>query len=222
TPDPHHHPRPPPLPPTPRPHPPHHPHVPARQAPVRTADRLGRTLGALSALAHEPPDLAIRVVAGQSSIQAAIDAALREANDEVLTAQPGSTRSPEIIRVALASTLPIVKRNVRLRHIYQHSARYGPVLKGYLAQLPGNLLQVRTTERAIDRLMIFDRKVAYLPANPDRSAALEIRHPALVLYLAQLYDVLWALSTPLDAPLPTALPGAPVTAVQQSVARLLA
>ncbi|MGQ4488125.1 LuxR C-terminal-related transcriptional regulator [Streptomyces sp. SAS_281] len=189
---------------------------------VRTVDLLGRTLGTLSALAEEPPDLAIRVVAGQSSIQEAIDAALREANDEVLTAQPGSTRSPEMLRVALASTLPLVKRNVRLRHIYQHSARYGPGLKGYLAQLPGDLLQVRTTERAIDRLMIFDREVAYLPANPDRSAALEIRHPGLVRYLAQLYDLLWALSTPLGDPLPTALPDAPVTAVQQSIARLLA
>ncbi|TRV74632.1 response regulator transcription factor [Streptomyces sp. 130] len=189
---------------------------------VRTADLLGRTLGTLSALADELPDPAIRVVTGQPSIQEAIDAAVREANDEVLTAQPGSTRSPEIVRVALASTLPIVKRNVRLRHLYQHSARYGPGLKAYLAQLPGDLLQVRTTERAVDRLMIFDRKVAYLPANPDRSAALEIRHPALVRYLAQLYDVLWALATPLDDPLPTAGPGAPVTAVQQSIARLLA
>ncbi|MFE7576780.1 LuxR C-terminal-related transcriptional regulator [Streptomyces sp. NPDC057521] len=188
---------------------------------VRTADLLARTLDTLSALADEPADLAIRVVAGQSAIQAAIDASLREANDEVLTVQPGSTRSPEIIRVALASTLPVVRRNVRLRHIYQHSARYGSGLKGYLAQLPDDLLQVRTMERATDRLMIFDRKVAYLPANPDRSAALEIRHPGLVRYLAQLYDVLWAHATPFGEPLPAATPGAPVTAVQQSIARLL-
>ncbi|MGW1124154.1 LuxR C-terminal-related transcriptional regulator [Streptomyces sp. NPDC002526] len=188
---------------------------------VRTADLLARTLDTLSALADEPADLAIRVVAGQSAIQAAIDASLREANDEVLTVQPGSTRSPEIIRVALASTLPVVRRNVRLRHIYQHSARYGSGLKGYLAQLPDDLLQVRTMERATDRLMIFDREVAYLPANPDRSAALEIRHPGLVRYLAQLYDVLWALATPFGDSLPAATPGAPVTAVQQSIARLL-
>ncbi|MEV5600176.1 LuxR C-terminal-related transcriptional regulator [Streptomyces sp. NPDC052299] len=189
---------------------------------VRTADLLARTLGTLSALADEPADLAIRVVAGQSAIQAAIDASLHDAHDEVLTVQPGSTRSPEIVRIALASTLPVVRRNVRLRHIYQHSARYGPGLKGYLAQLPSGLLQVRTMERATDRLMIFDRKVAYLPATPDRSAALEIRHPTLVRYLAGLYETLWAGATPFGDPLPTAPPGAPVTAVQQSIARLLA
>ncbi|THA62875.1 LuxR family transcriptional regulator [Streptomyces sp. A0958] len=188
---------------------------------VRSVDLLARTLGALGALTDRPPDLAISVVAGQSTIQAAISAALREANDEILTIQPGSTRSPEMLRVALSSTLPTVERNVRLRHIYQHSARYGPGLKAYLNRLPSDLLQVRTVEQAVDRLMIFDRKVAYLPATPDRSAALEIRHPALVRYLAQLYDILWARATPFSEPLPTAVPGAPVTAVQQSVARLL-
>lgn len=188
---------------------------------VGTAGRLARTLGALDALTDRPPDLAISVVAGQSTIQAAIGAALEDANDEILTLQPGSTRSPEMLRVALSSTLPTVERNVRLRHIYQHSARYGPGLKAYLERLPGDLLQVRTVEQAVDRLMIFDRKVAYLPATPDRSAALEIRHPALVRYLAQLYDVLWARATPFSEPLPTAVPGAPVTAVQQSIARLL-
>ncbi|MGC5411375.1 helix-turn-helix domain-containing protein, partial [Streptomyces sp. DT225] len=63
--------------------------------------------------------------------------------------------------------------------------------------------------------------VAYLPADPDGSAALEIRHPALVRSLATIYETLWAGATPFGDPLPTALPGAPVTAVQQSIARLL-
>ncbi|WNI23885.1 helix-turn-helix transcriptional regulator [Streptomyces sp. ITFR-16] len=188
---------------------------------VRTADVLARTLGALGGLTDGAPDLAIRVVVGQSAIQAAISADLREANDEILTVQPGSTRPPEVLRVALSSTLPMVERNVRLRHIYQHSARYGPGLKAYVGRLPSDLLQVRTMEQATDRLMIFDRKVAYLPANADRSAALEIRHPALVHYLAQMYEVLWARATPFTQPLPTAVPGTPVTAVQQSIARLL-
>jgi len=66
-----------------------------------------------------------------------------------------------------------------------------------------------------------DRRVAFIPATADRSAALEIRHPALVRYLVQVYEVLWTQATPLTRQLPTTAPGVQVTAVQQSIARLL-
>ncbi|OSC61909.1 hypothetical protein B5180_35280, partial [Streptomyces sp. BF-3] len=67
----------------------------------------------------------------------------------------------------------------------------------------------------------FDRTVAYVPATPDRTAALEIRHPALVRYLVQVYEVLWAQATPYSEQLPATAPDTPVTAVQLSIARLL-
>ncbi|MFF1922443.1 LuxR C-terminal-related transcriptional regulator [Streptomyces sp. NPDC058221] len=189
---------------------------------VRASDLLAKSLLPLASLSSDTPRLGIDVLVGSSTIQAAIDRSVREADDEIRTLQPGSTRSPEILRTALSSTAPTVERSVRLRHIYQHSARYSPALKVYVGQLPSGLLQVRTMEQAIDRLMIFDHTVAYLPATPDRSAALQIRHPALVHYLAHVYETLWAGATPFTQTLPTAVPGTPVTAVQHSIARLLA
>ncbi|OKJ73911.1 helix-turn-helix transcriptional regulator [Streptomyces sp. CB02460] len=186
---------------------------------VRAIDLLAKSLVPLTSADREP--VLLTTLHGRSAIQASINGSARDARDEILTIQPGSTRTPEQLQIALSGTLPTVARGVRVRHIYQHSARYSADLKAYVAQLPSGLLEVRTVERAIDRLILFDRTVAYLPADPDGTAALEIRHPALVRYLAAVYETLWAGATPFTQHLPTALPGAPVTAVQQSIARLL-
>nr|WSW68311.1 LuxR C-terminal-related transcriptional regulator [Streptomyces sp. NBC_00995] len=188
---------------------------------VRATDRLAKALAPLVAFGHDVPHLAITVLRGRPTVQASINECARNVREEILTLQPGSTRPREDLRLALSGTLPTVERGVRVRHIYQHSARYSPALKAYVGQLPSSLLQVRTMEQAIEVLMIFDRTVAYVPAEPDRSVALEIRHPALVTFLAQMYETLWAQATPFTQHLPTALPGTPVTAVQQSIARLL-
>ncbi|MFJ2090746.1 LuxR C-terminal-related transcriptional regulator [Streptomyces sp. NPDC087901] len=188
---------------------------------VRISDRLAQALVPLTFLDHGTPHLAITVLKGRSTVQASINESAQEVTEEILTLQPGSTRPQEDLRQALSGTLPTVERGVQVRHIYQHSARYSPALKAYVSQLPRSLLQVRTMEQAIEVLMIFDRKVAYVPAEPDRSVALEIRHPALVAFLAEMYETLWALATPFTQQLPTTVPGAPVTAVQQSIARLL-
>ncbi|MEU5820952.1 LuxR C-terminal-related transcriptional regulator [Streptomyces sp. NPDC047803] len=189
---------------------------------VRAIDVLAKALIPLASTPYQGPSPTVTVLYGRSTIQASINDSAREVRDEILTLQPGSTRPLQTLQLALAGTLPAAERGARIRHIYQHSARYSPDLKAYMSQLPSDVLQVRTMEQAIDRLIIFDQRVAYLPANPDRSAALEIRHPGLVQYLARMYDLLWTLATPFGEALPTTAPGAPVTAVQQSVARLLA
>ncbi|WP_405898593.1 LuxR C-terminal-related transcriptional regulator [Streptomyces sp. NBC_00727] len=188
---------------------------------VRAIDVLAKALVPLASTAQEHPSRTVTVLDGGATIQASINGAAREVRKEILTLQPGSTRPLHKLQIALAGTLPTADRGVRVRHIYQHSARYGPDLKAYVAQLPSDLLQVRTMEQAIGRLMIFDRDVAYLPADVESTAALEIRHPAVVRYLAQLYETLWAGATPFAQPLRSAAPHTSVTAVQQSIARLL-
>ncbi len=61
-----------------------------------------------------------------------------------------------------------------------------------------------------------------IPASADRDTALRIGHPALVAYLIQVYEVLWAQAVPLAETHHTAAPDVPVTAVQPGIARLLA
>ncbi|MEV8206515.1 helix-turn-helix transcriptional regulator [Streptomyces sp. NPDC079189] len=188
---------------------------------IRLTTALADSLAPLASVVSKDPNLAITVIEGKPQIRAAVGDATAEASEEVLTMQPGSTRPFNQMPEALPRALSMIEQGARLRHIYQHSARYTPRLKEYLAQVPADRLQVRTVEQTVERLLIFDHSVAFIPANAKRDVALEIRHPALIRFLIQIYEALWAQATPLTQQLPTATPGTPVTAVQRSIARLL-
>ncbi|PCG87887.1 helix-turn-helix transcriptional regulator [Streptomyces sp. WZ.A104] len=188
---------------------------------LRLAASLSEALLPLTAVTDDDPNLAITVLEGFATIQASIKEAATASTDEILTAQPGSNRPAETLRAALANAHKAIQRGARIRHIYQHPARYSSSIRDYLSRVPAQHLQVRTTELTVERLIIIDRTVAFIPASADRNTALRIRHPALVSYLIQVYEVLWAQSVPLAENHRTAAPDAPVTPVQLSIARLL-
>jgi DNA-binding NarL/FixJ family response regulator len=188
---------------------------------IRLSAALADSLAPLASIASTNPNLAITFLEGLPLIEATIQNALDSAQEEILTLQPGGSRPVDQLKKALARALSTVERGATLRHIYQHPARYSPAIKAYLHELPTGHIQVRTIEQTVERLFIFDRTVAFIPANARRDTALEIRHPALVRYLIQVYEVLWAQATPLTEPLKAPKPSTSVTAVQQSIARLL-
>ncbi|MFQ6855980.1 LuxR C-terminal-related transcriptional regulator [Streptomyces sp. 35M1] len=188
---------------------------------LQLAAALSRSLLPLTAVEHGDPNMAITVLEGIATIQASINEAAAMATEEILTAQPGSDRPPETLQAALVNAHTAIGRGARIRHIYQHPARYSGSVRGYISQVPEQHLQVRTTELTVERLIIIDRTVAYIPASADRNTALRIGHPALVAYLIQVYEVLWAQAVPPAENQHTAAPDTPVTAVQLSIARLL-
>lgn len=179
------------------------------------------SLAPLAGVASTDPNLAITVLEGMPLIDATIQNATESATEEIRTLQPGSTRPPDHLERALSRARLTLERGTPLRHIYQHPIRYNQTFKAYLNQMPPGLIQIRTLEQTVERLLVFDRTVAFIPANAARDVALEIRHPALVRYLIQMYEVLWAQATPLSDPVPAAPASTSVTAVQLSVARLL-
>ncbi|MGW1804692.1 LuxR C-terminal-related transcriptional regulator [Streptomyces sp. NPDC002078] len=178
---------------------------------------LGRQLGALAAPAEGS---AIRVLDGLSRIQAAMDEATEACTTEVLTVQPGGIRREAELTEGLHRALALRGRGVRMRDLYTHVARHGQGLLNYL-ELMGDTVEARTLDEVIDRLILFDRTVAFIPANADRTMALELRHPALVEYLVTVFERLWRLAIPLTAPLPdTGIEG--ISHREQSIAALLA
>ncbi|WP_330239732.1 helix-turn-helix transcriptional regulator [Streptomyces sp. NBC_00525] len=185
---------------------------------IRLSAALADSLAPLASVASTDPNLAITVLEGLPLIDAAIQNATEGAREEVLTLQPVGSHPVEQLRKALDRALDMTERGVTLRHIYQHPARHSPAIKAYLADVPPGHIEVRTIEQTAERLFVFDHTVAFVPADGRRDVALEIRHPAIVRYLSQAYEVLWAQAKPLTAPTPTP---AAVTAVQASIARLL-
>ncbi|CAM5352765.1 hypothetical protein SALBM311S_08737 [Streptomyces alboniger] len=163
---------------------------------------------------------AIRVLDGLSRIQAAMDEATEACTTEVLTVQPGGIRPEHELTEGMHRALALRGRGVRMRDLYTHVARHGQGLLTYL-ELMGGAVQARTLDEVIERLILFDRTVAFIPANADRTLALELRHPALVGYLVTVFERLWRLAIPLTAPLPdTGIEG--ISHREQSIAALLA
>ncbi|GAT85121.1 LuxR family transcriptional regulator [Streptomyces sp. F-3] len=163
---------------------------------------------------------AIRVLDGLARIQSAMDEATQACTTEVLTVQPGGIRREHELSEGLHRALTLRSRGVRMRDLYTHVARHGQGLLNYL-ELMGDAVEARTLDEVIDRLILFDRTVAFVPANADRTMALELRHPALVEYLVTVFERLWQLAIPLTTPLPdTGIKG--ISHRERAIAALLA
>ncbi|SCK42986.1 hypothetical protein YUYDRAFT_05356 [Streptomyces sp. ScaeMP-e48] len=172
--------------------------------------------------AQDPPTThAITVLEGVNRINAALDLATAECQREVLTVQPGGGRSEDRLSEALERGMSVVHRGVSIRTLYQHTVRHSPGTLAYAERMAAANVEIRTLEELIERLIIFDRTVAFIPAQDDRQVALELRHPGLVVYLAKVFEQLWTRAAPLTEevkydPTPEGISG-----VQRSIAQLL-
>ncbi|MEU3736800.1 helix-turn-helix transcriptional regulator [Streptomyces sp. NPDC032198] len=133
---------------------------------------------------------------GIARINEAVSRAEAAASQEVLTIQPGGARPPDILEATLPREQALLTRGCRMRTLYQHTTRHSLPALAHFEQLDGDV-EVRTLDEVTERLFVFDRKVAFIPASKDRSRALELRHPAVVGYLATTFDRLWRLATPM-------------------------
>ncbi|MBM7089292.1 helix-turn-helix transcriptional regulator [Streptomyces sp. S12] len=146
----------------------------------------------------DPPTL--RVLSGTTRINEAITEAMNEARHEVLTVQPraGLTgRRGEIADVvSFARDQSLLDRGGRIRTLYQATVRHFPIVTARHERLQGDV-EVRALDEVMDRLILIDREVAFLPADKDGSVAIEIRHPAIVTYLCTAFDRFWRLAPPM-------------------------
>ncbi|GAA2115605.1 helix-turn-helix transcriptional regulator [Streptomyces synnematoformans] len=170
------------------------------------------------ATSHSP----MTVLEGLGTINAVLDLAVGECSKELLTVQPEATgRGARALGEALRRVRPLVERGVRMRTLYQHAARDAPMTLAYLRFVGPQRVEVRTLEEIIERLIIVDREVAFIPAQADRQVALELRHPGLVTYLVGVFEQFWQLATPLEEAAYTEAGHEGITGVQRSIARLL-
>ncbi|MDV9187029.1 helix-turn-helix transcriptional regulator [Streptomyces sp. SR27] len=164
---------------------------------------------------------AITVLEGLSVINATLDRVINECTVELLTIQPGSGRRPETLEAALRRMEPLLDRGVRMRTLYQHTARHHPATLAYVERVAPYGLELRTLEEIVDRLIIVDRKVAFVPARSDRQVALELRHEGLVQYLVGVFDQFWLHGVPWEEEIPYSPSVDGIGGVQRSIAKLL-
>ena len=170
------------------------------------------------------PEPVLRVLGGTDRINEAITEAEAEARQEMLCVQPNvhyrDGKGERSQAISLGRDQDLLDRGGRIRTLYQHTQRHLPLIRARYEKLRGDV-EVRTLDELADRLIVLDRTVAFMPANADRTMALEIRHPALVQYLCTAFDRFWRLATPMypKAVQPPSPEG--ITARQRAIAELL-
>ncbi|GGQ90477.1 hypothetical protein GCM10010251_00810 [Streptomyces aurantiogriseus] len=168
------------------------------------------------------PTHSITVLEGLDRINAALDLATSQCRTEVLAVQPGGHRSPENrLLEALERDRPLIERGVRIRTLYQHTARYVPDRLAYVDQFTDGKVEYRTIDELVERLIICDETVAFIPIRDDRQVALELRHPGLVRYLIKVFEFMWNRAVPLRAGTPYETDPDGITDIQHSIAKLL-
>ncbi|GAA1506591.1 helix-turn-helix transcriptional regulator [Streptomyces albidochromogenes] len=176
----------------------------------------------LAISAQDPPTThAITVLEGINRINAAIDLATAECHTEVLTVQPGGGRSEHALNSALERGQALINRGISMRTLYQHTVRHSQGTLAYAERMAEGKVEIRTLEQLIERLMIFDRTVAFIPARDDRQVALELRHPGLVEYLAAVFEQFWQRGVPLQERVSYDHTPDGISGVQRSIAKLL-
>lgn len=194
--------------------------IAAGQERMRSASAAFERLAELRGPQAGPVRSALRVLDGFPRIRAAMDEAAQGCTAEVLCVQPGGIRREGELSEGLHRAQELRRRGVRMRELYTHVARHGQGLHSYL-EMMGDTVEARTLDEVTERLILFDRTVAFIPANSERTLALEIRHPALVEYLATVFERLWRLAIPLNEPLPeTGIEG--ISHRERAIAALLA
>jgi DNA-binding CsgD family transcriptional regulator len=167
------------------------------------------------------PTHAITVLEGGERIQAALNQATAECQTEVLTVQPSNRISERNLLQGLERDRPLIERGVRIRTLYQHTARHNPEKLAYVAQLSDGKVEYRTIDELVERLIICDETVAFIPTRDDQQVALELRHPGLVRYLVKVFEFMWGRAVPLTAGAPYETAPDGITDIQHSIAKLL-
>ncbi|MGN5635225.1 hypothetical protein [Streptomyces sp. AC154] len=141
---------------------------------------------------------AFDVISDVDALQALLDEQGERCRTEMLTAQPGGARPPGLLANARPKAVERLKRGVRIRHLYQHTARSDLATTAYVQAVTSHGAEVRTTDELIDRIVIYDREVAFLPeqqVDGRQPGAVVVREPTLLAFLCRVYEHLWAGAT---------------------------
>ncbi len=117
---------------------------------------------------------------------------LAECEEELLTAQPEARRDAPTLAKAALRDIATVERGVRMRTLYQHSARRSSSTHKYVAAVTARGAEVRTLDEFFNRMIVVDRQIAVIPHQEQAMVAVVVREPAVVEYLADVFDRSWS------------------------------
>ncbi|QMU71706.1 helix-turn-helix transcriptional regulator [Streptacidiphilus sp. P02-A3a] len=163
----------------------------------------------------------IEVIARMEEVRGALTRASADCGEEMLASQPGGNRVPKVLEEALSRDRAMLSRGVRMRTLYHHTARFNGPSQAYVAALSPLGAEYRTAHELFGRLIIYDRRVAFIPERSATWGAVVIREPSIVEYLCSVFEQAWTQAQPFSE---AAADGLEAVAkdIDRSILRLLA
>ncbi len=152
------------------------------------ADTFGSLAKAFRRTAPEKEPLS--EIRGLPNINRFLEAAVDDAQSELLTAQPAGARKAVVLQQAVDRDIRALQRGVQMRTLYQHTARRSKATREHVAKIIEHGGHVRTLDEFFNRLIVVDRRLALIPGE-SADVAVAIHDPSLISYLADLFDRSW-------------------------------
>jgi len=136
---------------------------------------------------------------GIDTIRTRIEELAAECRQELLGFEPKSAQASDNIEASRPLDRALLDRGVAIRVVYTDSVRNDQPTSAYATWLTERGGRVRTTPGLPLRMLVFDRRVALLPTDPENSGAgaVLVRGAGVVAALVALFEQTWGAATPL-------------------------
>lgn len=161
--------------------------------------RWAETFAGLGQSFRKSPRMASRPVTeihGVTNINNFIQATVGDCRQELLTAQPYGRRPAGDLAQAAERDIRALNRGVKMRTLYQHSARHSTLTRDYVSELVAHGAEVRTLDEFFKRLIVVDRQIAIIPGAESYAVAVAIHEQSLISYLVDIFDRSWERAQP--------------------------
>lgn len=166
--------------------------------------------------AHTPTGGGVERMTNLAQIRNRIDDLAFFAREEILSVEPYRALTPENIEHARPLDRRCLRRGVRIRSVVLKEALDDPPTAAYLHELSAQGASIRTASDIAERILVYDRHTALVPANPADTSrgALVAQEPGLVASVLSLFERIWDQATDLsgllDTPAPDSVPLTPM------------
>jgi len=172
---------------------------------LREAAELDRRRAALNDLGHRIHELSgeyfralakrgngiVTVIESGHDVRTTLDDYASTCQSEVAACQPGGPRPNNILADARTRDEILLGRGVRLRSLYQHSARFdGPTID-YVQTMAAAGAQFRTATTLPPRMIVIDSATAFLPLHDHPTGAVVVHDTSIVSFLTAVFDAAW-------------------------------
>ncbi|MGA9748981.1 MAG: LuxR family transcriptional regulator [Nocardioides sp.] len=140
----------------------------------------------------------ITEIHGLDNINNFIAATVNDCRQDLLTAQPHGRRPANTLAQVEDRDVKTLERGVRMRTLYQHSARHSPATREYVSDITSHGAEVRTLDEFFRRLIVIDRQVAIVPASDNHHVAIAIYEKSLIAYLVDIFERAWERAQPFN------------------------